>query len=234
MYEGFESQNFDFWDTQFQTNGTLAISNVNPAAGAYHMRATVNAVAAQKRVCLLKSFPSAQLKHVQAIIEYANGDGASTNRLTLLALYPSTASDPYLAIITMQGGKLYVQYRHSGGYPRLDTGAIMPPKTKARLELSVKIGAGTGEVHAWLNGQEIANITGVDNSVDGQISTMRTGAVFADVDYPAEIVDVDEVRIEDAYIGIPPLDPTMRTLVPLVIICTFVVIGALSLRGKKT
>ena len=81
----------------------------------------------------------------------------------------------------------------------------------------MKIGAGTGEVHAWLDGVEVANIVNVNNADVGNIAYAKMGAVFGDANLPAVIVDGDDFVLADAYIGVVQPPPSTSNLVPIAI-----------------
>src|SRR4030042_632625 len=146
-----------------------------------------------------KDFAAVTSKYAQGLFRYSTDVG--TNRLTFIGLYPSETG-AYLIAAYVQNGKLMIQYRHNAANPVFDTQQAFPVNTLKRLEVNVKIGAGTGEVHAWLDGVEVANIVNVNNADVGNIAYAKMGAVFGDANLPAVIVDGDDFVLGDSYIAL--------------------------------
>ena len=132
LKDDFETQNFDFWHSQVQTNGTLSITDADKINGNYHLRCSLTAVASQKRVSVGKDFAAVTSKYAQGLFRYSNDVG--TNRLTFIGLYPSETG-AYLIAAYVQNGKLMIQYRHNAANPVFDTQQAFPVNTLKRLEV---------------------------------------------------------------------------------------------------
>lgn len=186
------------WDAIVTVNGTVDLSTANPKFGTKHLRCQILGTIVS-RACVSKTFAVAQQKYVRLYFDHVSGAFDLAKRLSLVALYPDVPGY-YYCVITIVDGKLQVQYRHAAGTEIIVSDA---PLTAGHheLELGVKIGNGTGEVHALLDNVALFDVTDLINNEWAGITSAKVGIVFADGFSAAHVVDIDQVAIADAPIG---------------------------------
>ena len=205
--DGFESGDINKWDEVIVSECQVTVETVSPKFGTRHLRSTSIAGTAQKRGCVAKFFADAQVKFCRGYFQL-NPIPPTGQRPSLIGLYPAVGypANFYVSVGLGEFGEttpptLRCDYRDAGVTKSAVTGISLDPNKYYCLEVGVKVGAGTGEVHLWLDGQEVVTITGVNNAEWAGIGLARVGIIFADATLPATTVDVDEVAIGTSYIG---------------------------------
>jgi hypothetical protein len=203
--DGFETGDTTKWDAAIQTNGIISVEGLNPRFGTKHLRCVSNAGTGQKRVFVQKFITAGNIKHIRAYIYIAPSVVGSAERVTFMALYPSGAPTNYIATVTLLGTKLVSYFRNAGKYAYADSALELSHGAYHCLELGVKVGAGDGELHVWLDGTEVITLLNLSNSEFGSVLEARAGISFTEA-VESQTVDMDEVAIGDSYIG-PVLPP---------------------------
>lgn len=207
--DGFESANLLAWNSTVTTNGAVGAESVNPRFGTYHFRGATLAGATQKRAAVIKTVTESSTKNARGYFFWNPGPATPSERMTFICMYPAVnAPTNYFCTMTLRGDHLIIFYRDAGAYKEYDTGVILPLPSPIYImfELSCTVGAGNGEVKAYVDGQQVASLPNLTNNEWGGITEIRMGAAFLDAAVAAQTVDMDEAAIGPTYIG-PFLQP---------------------------
>jgi len=227
LSEGFESGTIGQFDEAYEYNGGHVTIGSPGIFGNYCLVGTTVAGQDHGRACVYKSV-SATYLHQRAYIQVPQAipDGGLTVMSMVLLGSATVACIRFRNV----GGvdRLEVVYQTEPGGPyhtvAFTPETVLDPSRVYLLELSAKIGPGNGEIHAWLDEQEVVSVTGLDNSAIGMIDNVRFGNVVHLGDGGA-VVLADECAIGDSYIG-PVKAAPPPTIIPW-ILGAFAVAGVL-------
>ena len=213
LFDGFESGNFGAWSGTYTTgNDSVAITTAEKSEGGYGVRFVVGNATTSLR--------NAQLRKVtgQSTLIYARGyfciDSGicglldDDDRFGLLVI-SSSKSDKTSFQIRRVGGqnRFAVSYLSGEGYGLACATSVSPmEKTWYCIELGISVNSTNGWVKAWVNGSQIADITGINNTKDGNIVQIYWGLYARNGGSAHTMWSVqvygDEAEIADSYIGI--------------------------------
>jgi hypothetical protein len=215
--DGFESGNLLAWNDTVTTNGSVSVESINPRFGTYHFRGVTLDGATQKRAAVIKMVTESSIKNVRGYFFWNPGPVvASSERITFISMYPGVnAPTNYLCAMTLRGSHLIIFYRDATTYKEYDTGIVLTSGIYRMFELGCTVGAGNGEVKAYVDGQQVASLLNLTNNEWGGITQIRMGVAFADA-VAAQTVDMDEVAIAPTYIG--PFQLPATPINPLLVV----------------
>lgn len=193
--DGFESGDFSAWTA---TSGTIAVNNENPHHGTYSAEIDV---ASGDGYCY-QTLASGYNELWARGYFYIDSDSGSSNGLDTLLRFMNQYGGIHIAAIGYIGATrtLWLHYRDSVGQNTDTSATVLPLGTWFCLELHYKLGTNTAEVHTYLDGVEIADLTHTGFTYTSY--TLQRVYAGAMGNYRGAVhIYFDCVVVADAYIG---------------------------------
>lgn len=203
--DGFESGNFNAWTG---TYNSPTVENTSPHHGTYNMQAAISSGTYPIAYQLFSGQATAYARaYVKLSALPSNG-----NRVNFLTLINSDQTSIGAAYAYNDGGtvKWEVSVKDNGVHTYVQGSSGPVVDTYYCVELYVKVHATAGEATLWINGVQVATVTGKKTDNQGNIGGVAVGE-WRNVTVDTITESIDCVVAADAYIG-PESTVTLQTV----------------------
>lgn len=212
LTDDFESGDFDAWSGTYKTgNDGVTITTAERFKGNYGARFTVgNATTSMRNAQLRKIFDQTTLIYVRGYfyIDYGmSGLLDNNDRFGLIVISSSTSDKASFQIRRVNGQNCFAMSYISGNNGKFVSATSVLPteKTWYCLELGIFVNGTNGWTKAWVNGNPILSISGINNTKYGSIVQVFWGlyAINGGSTHSMWGMQIygDQARIADSYIG---------------------------------
>lgn len=214
LKDDFETRDFSKWDNvkTSPTGETARVVTTQPHGGLYHADFRCNGDAGGEFAFVGKSVGSRKILYARAYLKFEDNfpNTGSEGRIQFRGLdqvFEARISDG-----AVPKWMLYYLDGTSMKGIQATTGPVIGEYYS--VELYGKVDSVAGEATLYIDGVEVASITGINSAGFGDITHVRVGQLYAVLTY-VHGLSVDDVVIADTYIGPEPPPPSVTYLLAI-------------------